>query len=1025
MGTLNWDIYFNSGQDGGFTRSIGDNVLKIQISNAEDADYQNAMVTLFKEPSSLSINDDVDIYIDDGVNGYSHEFNGYVSRKETVPRGVNELHLQCIGNTYNLWRYYCSSTSIYSSQTTGYIAHDIVNNFVSGVDASLIPIDSGNLVEYIDLSEWVVGDALKRLTDFDGYHFYVDAQNRLGYYKKESNTQFTVNEDDIVNINHIEEADDDLINIALVLGSIQYEYHPFYDVGSRTYNMNNTDKWIAQRFWVDNRLSDRRLSTVNFYADRATGENMPNWMQGSIYSEDSDSHKVGSLMTGMDELNWFGSSIPNPPDWSTYSKPENGYAISSNLSKVYNYFLILHSDSVTSSKWWKPYFQLATCCRCNFDANDGGLTCGKYGYPKTLPWTQDRWNNFKFPYYNWDSTNGVMNFRIASNTSIPSQRTPIFSGYLDKIFKLQQLDSMISTNVFIKADIRFDYVSGNFKTHDMLVPYLSPTYYKTGGIFLGFGKGDDMPTAYDRGYWAWDELGFEFVASGIGTAMVFPLHRTSDYQTRGDLYNLSTGQTYQIECKLINHSENVYGNLYPHRPFEFWIDNHRIYVLSSSIRSFDNNIARYFNFMTYWGSYRNDSPFSSQILSGCVDNIRVGYEYEIKDKFLDEPGFQDNDWDSFGSNPTGIDFGYCNYDYAGDRINWCFYERDYDTNLSCYGREWWYFPKSKTFKAEDGAWFEVDLTLNMFNSGSQPAESGKLSTDKPGIVFAMCHSEATRGFGFGFSTKTSGSQYNKYTIPKIAICDTQTSTIQSMNIATTIPSAGRFLIRCELSGNKTYLFMDSGAGQGMKLISSATVNSLSQCGEGYLRTYDRFALFYEDGRASPDNTAFDVCKVSGGIHSLRVGNKFTGDYSCLSTDGGTSWDIVPYTFSTGFGWNEHQLRSEYVSNESIAQYGRHLTRYTESLLTKQEDVDNYAKTLIEQFSGLKYKGNITIDGRTDIDIDKRITLDLINMGISSTVDINSYVHTIDGNGFTTSIQFGPEPYNLASKVAKLEGEVYS
>ena len=69
------------------------------------------------------------------------------------------------------------------------------------------------------------------------------------------------------------------------------------------------------------------------------------------------------------------------------------------------------------------------------------------------------------------------------------------------------------------------------------------------------------------------------------------------------------------------------------------------------------------------------------------------------------------------------------------------------------------------------------------------------------------------------------------------------------------------------------------------------------------------------------------------------------------------------------------------------------------------------------------KGTITIDGITDISTDYRFSANLVNFDINELWEVRSYTQKIDKDGFTTTINYGKQPFDLAKTVAKLERKV--
>jgi len=107
--------------------------------------------------------------------------------------------------------------------TTDFVKN-MVDNSSNYVNTNLIQAATGSYIEgpytFLDLT---VGESLKRLTQFDGYSFYVDVVDdsyELRYFKPSNTTSITVTEDDIVEYEPFTWSDFDLCNSIVIKGPV-------------------------------------------------------------------------------------------------------------------------------------------------------------------------------------------------------------------------------------------------------------------------------------------------------------------------------------------------------------------------------------------------------------------------------------------------------------------------------------------------------------------------------------------------------------------------------------------------------------------------------------------------------------------------------------------------------------------------------------------------------------------------------------------------------------------------------------
>ena len=269
-----YKIIINSGQSTAITYQTRSNVSTFQITNSDNEYYQNGFIELFDVSNQHNIGDTVDIYIND-----NREFKGYISRREqTIDRGTKVIRYQLIGETYDLWRYHTDDYAIYSGMTT-YIASSLVSSYCEGISGNFSITGGVNLVNDIDLTNMTVGDAIARLTKLDGYRFYV-RDGYLNYYKPDLSTSasFTITDSDIISMEPVEEADEDIVNDVLVIGGSDYsaktiqKMHPSSTVFPSGF-------LVAQQF----KAIEPRLSAVKLYLGRSEDPNQPDQLAFEIW----------------------------------------------------------------------------------------------------------------------------------------------------------------------------------------------------------------------------------------------------------------------------------------------------------------------------------------------------------------------------------------------------------------------------------------------------------------------------------------------------------------------------------------------------------------------------------------------------------------------------------------------------------------------------------------------------------------------------------------------------------------------
>ena len=154
---------------------------------------------------------------------------------------------------------------------------------------------------------------------------------------------------------------------------------------------------------------------------------------------------------------------------------------------------------------------------------------------------------------------------------------------------------------------------------------------------------------------------------------------------------------------------------------------------------------------------------------------------------------------------------------------------------------------------------------------------------------------------------------------------------------------------------------------------------------------------------------------------------------CYSWDNGVRWSsnsaypsgVPPGNMCFKMGWKEGEIMARASNQSSINAYGRHFKKVNDSNINTQEVANARANAEVENSESVPYHGTLVINGRTAIDTDYRFSSNLTNIGINEIWDIVSYTQRIDERGFTTEINYGKHPYDIARRVSELQKEVES
>jgi len=143
-------------------------------------------------------------------------------------------------------------------------------------------------------------------------------------------------------------------------------------------------------------------------------------------------------------------------------------------------------------------------------------------------------------------------------------------------------------------------------------------------------------------------------------------------------------------------------------------------------------------------------------------------------------------------------------------------------------------------------------------------------------------------------------------------------------------------------------------------------------------------------------------------------------------------DLVPTWVPAGslimnIGWKgDEQIRATAVNDQSINKYGRHQKIIRDSRINSYTLASSMANEMVRGMDEVVRKGSITIRGESAIGIETsyKLSSNLSNLGIGGLWEIVSYTHNIDKNGFTTTINYGKQPFDITKRINELEKEVY-
>ena len=196
------------------TNKVDGTFSSVKFTKSENSLFQSGTLTLFKGTSEPEINDAVVIKL----NGVT-KFAGYVSSINRSLKGDKLRVLDLLGNTKKLFREVVGNHhNFYQNDWTSNIVAGIISEHTL-IGTSSIPANSGTYLDgAYNVEDYIVGDAVKKITQFDDYRLYVDENDEAQYYIPSAAVK-TITEAEVVSIGSIEKSDDKLYNDITILGS--------------------------------------------------------------------------------------------------------------------------------------------------------------------------------------------------------------------------------------------------------------------------------------------------------------------------------------------------------------------------------------------------------------------------------------------------------------------------------------------------------------------------------------------------------------------------------------------------------------------------------------------------------------------------------------------------------------------------------------------------------------------------------------------------------------------------------------
>jgi len=579
-----YTITFNEGTaDEVILTESSENVAYFRIHAGEQDIIKNAEIE-FNDTGTdwekITVGDSVTIQINSTT-----VFAGTVNRKRRKYVGARKIFVQATGNTIKLWKYKTDRNKVYENQYTSDIVKDLVSTYCTGITTSNTPTGEGALIVRIVFDSFAVGDAIKELTKFDNYLFYVDEDDDLHYFQPSSTPQFTISERDIKDMSWVEENLSNLVNDGIVFGMKEYGSEEIVEDGDEIFILNDTNKRIADRF----RAQSDYLSGIKAYVDRSTGGNTPGYLRAEIRT-DSTSIFPENLVS--DTPCWDIGKMPSPPGWLPYfewDKDEGELAVTENDY----YWSIYRGDDLSSSKWWKMYMRNPPT-----DGSDNNDVIDTY--------TNDLSTDPNLSYDEWWPAHGTITYnatedRIDFNVTVRGMSSSP-RNFIDFETPWYHTDELA-----FQFDIYFSEYEDNPDDFEEIQPHH--------GFYVALGY-DRYPMGYEFSY-----IGIQFDIDDrtglIPRAKAILNDHYNDIMASTDWYDISTGTTYTFKTRIVNNQ------------LEFHVDGNLIDTASVPSGYGPGYIKKYRHIyhILHPGIIPDGEEPVCVTLTGWTDNFQVDYYY--------------------------------------------------------------------------------------------------------------------------------------------------------------------------------------------------------------------------------------------------------------------------------------------------------------------------------------------------------------------------------------------------------------
>ncbi|GAH48476.1 unnamed protein product, partial [marine sediment metagenome] len=107
------------------------------------------------------------------------EFEGFISTLVKNFVGGITMSIQCTGTTFELERYFTGENKTYTEEKTGAIVKDLLAMYAGGqFDLTHFSSTDGVTLQSIVFNAETLNTCFKRLTEFDGFNYYVGRKRR-------------------------------------------------------------------------------------------------------------------------------------------------------------------------------------------------------------------------------------------------------------------------------------------------------------------------------------------------------------------------------------------------------------------------------------------------------------------------------------------------------------------------------------------------------------------------------------------------------------------------------------------------------------------------------------------------------------------------------------------------------------------------------------------------------------------------------------------------------------------------------